>query len=87
MRLVMDPLGMVAEVVELESLKRWDQIPPVHHLTDYSAIGEEQKHATSPFPFDPVINSKIALWYVLIKSLFEVTFVPLRSSRIKFRVI
>lgn len=62
MRLVMDPLGMVAEVVEFESLKRWHQTPPVHHLTDYSAIGEERKHTTSPFPFDPVINDKIALW-------------------------
>lgn len=75
----MDPLGMVAEVVELESLKRWHQIPPVHHLTDYSAIGEEQKHTTSPFPFDPIINDKIALWYVLIKLYFKVTLVQLRS--------
>lgn len=67
MRLVMDPLGTAAEVVELESLKRWSQTPPVHHLTDYSAIGEEQKHITSPFPFDPSINDKIALWYVHMK--------------------
>ena len=62
----MEPLGMVAEVVDVESLKRWSQIPPVHHLTDYSAIGEEQKHTTSPFPFNSTINDKIALWYVRV---------------------
>jgi len=78
MRLVMDPLGMVAEVVEFESLKRWHQIPPVHHLTDYSAIGEERKHATSPFPFNPAVNYKIALWYVSIKLCDKVYAVQLR---------
>jgi hypothetical protein len=78
MRLVMDPLGMVAEVVEFESLKRWHQTPPVHHLTDYSAIGEERKHATSPFPFNPAINYKIALWYVSMKLCDKVSSVQLR---------
>nr|CAD7424126.1 unnamed protein product [Timema monikensis] len=57
MRLVMDPLGKAAEIVEVDSLKRWSHSPAVHHLT-----GEEKNQSDSPFPYNPQINDKIVLW-------------------------
>ncbi|XP_068081314.1 protein GDAP2 homolog isoform X2 [Anabrus simplex] len=62
MRLVMDPLGMVAEVVDVYSLKRWSQVPSNQHVTDYSILGEERKHSASPFPYDASLNRKLSLW-------------------------
>nr|CAD7440373.1 unnamed protein product [Timema bartmani] len=56
MRLVMDPLGKAAEIVEVDSLKRWSHSPAVHHLT-----GEEKNQSDSPFPYNPQLNDKIVL--------------------------
>nr|CAD7596630.1 unnamed protein product [Timema genevievae] len=57
MRLVMDPLGKAAEIVEVDSLKRWSHSPAVHHLT-----GEEKNQSDSSFPYNPQLNDKIVLW-------------------------
>lgn len=62
MRLVMEPLGVPAEVVHPGSLKRWTDFSPNHHYIDYSASGEPPNHNTSPFPCDTELNRKIILW-------------------------
>lgn len=64
MRLVMEPLGVPAEVVHPGSLKRWTDFSPNHHYIDYSASGEPPNHNTSPFPCDTELNRKIILWCV-----------------------
>lgn len=65
MQLIMEPLGIPTNMVVPSSLKRWSDTVPLHHLVDYEATGESPKHAISPFPFDPELNHKIIIWYVL----------------------
>lgn len=58
----MDPLGVSAGIIDSSNLKRWSQISP-RDLPDSSNFGNQEKvHSESPFPFDPMINKKIALW-------------------------
>ncbi|XP_012276397.1 protein GDAP2 homolog [Orussus abietinus] len=60
---LMEPLGVAPEVVELGALKRWSDFPVQHPFTDYStSLGEPAHHATSPFPCQPPLNTKIAIW-------------------------
>lgn len=64
MRIIMNqqPLGVAPDVVYPGDLKRWSEVTPSHHLTDYSTAGEVPKHHVSPFPCDPEINHKVILW-------------------------
>lgn len=62
MRLVMEPLGVPADVVCPANLKRWTDFSPIHHLTDYHSTSEPPRHSTSPFPCDAGLNRKIILW-------------------------
>ncbi|XP_015589859.1 protein GDAP2 homolog isoform X3 [Cephus cinctus] len=60
---LMEPLGVAPEVVELGALRRWTDLHIQHRFTDYSnVLGEPAHHATSPFPCQPSLNVKIALW-------------------------
>ncbi|XP_046625614.1 protein GDAP2 homolog [Neodiprion virginianus] len=60
---LMEPLGVAPEVVELGTLKRWSDYPVQHRFTDYSnSQGEPAHHPASPFPCQPLLNNKIALW-------------------------
>lgn len=57
-----EPLGVAPTIVPHTSAVRWNDTPAAQFLTDYSVVGEAPKHAVSPFPYNPEVNSKIALW-------------------------
>ncbi|XP_017796657.1 PREDICTED: protein GDAP2 homolog [Habropoda laboriosa] len=60
---LMEPLGVVQYVVEPGALKKWSDYPVQHRFTDYSnSIGEPTHHTISPFPCQPALNNKLALW-------------------------
>ncbi|XP_050464150.1 protein GDAP2 homolog [Cataglyphis hispanica] len=60
---LMEPLGIAQDIVEPAALKRWADYPIQHRFTDYSeSIRETAHHAISPFPCQPSLNNKLALW-------------------------
>lgn len=60
---LMEPLGVAPDVVETGALKKWSDFPVQHRFTDYSnSIGEPTHHTISPFPCQPTLNNKLALW-------------------------
>ncbi|KAK0097001.1 hypothetical protein PV326_003644 [Microctonus aethiopoides] len=60
---LMEPLGIAPDVVELKTLTRWAEVPIQHRYTDYSnTLGEANHYTECPFPYQPAINRKIALW-------------------------
>jgi len=60
---LMEPLGIAQDIVEPAVLKRWADYPIQHRYTDYSdSIRETAHHAISPFPCQPSLNNKLALW-------------------------
>lgn len=67
MRIIMnqEPLGVAHDIVSVGNLRRWSDVSPSHHFTDYSNIGEAPKHTQPPFAYDAEINHKIVLWWVL----------------------
>ncbi|XP_063244031.1 protein GDAP2 homolog [Bacillus rossius redtenbacheri] len=69
MRLVMDPLGKAADVVEAGALQPWAQVAPAHRPTDYSSLAEDRRHVASPFPCNHRLNKKVVLWVGNIASL------------------
>ncbi|GLG96558.1 Protein mono-ADP-ribosyltransferase PARP14 [Gryllus bimaculatus] len=71
MRLVMDPLGRAAEVVEAAALPRWSHTTPPRSLLGLGGDasgggggggGGPEGRPRSAFPCDPALNEKIALW-------------------------
>lgn len=59
----MEPFGVDLEVIEITALKRWADFPTQHRFSDYSrALGNSANYAASPFPCQPMLNNKIALW-------------------------
>ncbi|XP_023246100.1 protein GDAP2 homolog [Copidosoma floridanum] len=60
---LMEPLGVDLEVIEVSALKRWADFPTQHRFSDYSrALGNAAQYSASPFPCQPLLNNKIALW-------------------------
>ncbi|XP_071568884.1 protein GDAP2 homolog isoform X1 [Temnothorax nylanderi] len=60
---LMEPLGVAQDIVESAVLKRWADYPIQHRYTDYSdSTRETAHHAISPFPCQPSLNNKLALW-------------------------
>lgn len=60
---LMEPLAFDHEAVELSALKRWANFPTQHRFTDYSNSLIDSAHYTvSPFPCQPTLNNKIAIW-------------------------
>ncbi|XP_032681280.1 protein GDAP2 homolog isoform X2 [Odontomachus brunneus] len=60
---LMEPLGVAQDIVEPAVLKRWADYPVQHRYTDYSeSMRETAHHAISPFPCQPSLNNKLALW-------------------------
>ena len=60
---LMEPLGVAPDMVETGALKKWSDFPVQHRFTDYSSsIGEPTHHTISPFPCQPALNNKLALW-------------------------
>jgi hypothetical protein len=51
--------GLTPEIVEVTSLKRWSDIPP---LPLGPPINPSDNLQPSPFPFEPRLNDKIVLW-------------------------
>lgn len=64
-----EPLGVAHDIVSVGNLRRWSDVSPSHHFTDYSNIGEAPKHTQPPFAYDAEINHKIVLWTGDISSL------------------
>ncbi|CAG2104648.1 unnamed protein product [Medioppia subpectinata] len=59
----LDSESATPHVVETHQLKLWSQIS-AKDLQDLRLLSADEKiHETSPFPFSPQINSKIALWF------------------------
>ncbi|XP_031783736.1 protein GDAP2 homolog [Nasonia vitripennis] len=61
---LMEPLAFDHEAVELSALKRWADFPTQHRFADYSnSLTDSAAHYTvSPFPCQPTLNNKIAIW-------------------------
>ncbi|KAL2719434.1 protein GDAP2 [Vespula squamosa] len=60
---LMEPLRIAPDVVDISALKKWTDFPVQHRFTDYSnSIDEPSHHTISPFPCQPALNNKIALW-------------------------
>lgn len=60
---LMEPLGVDLEAVELSALKRWADFPTQHRYADYSdSLGDSAQYTVSPFPCQPSLNNKIAIW-------------------------
>ncbi|XP_067123073.1 protein GDAP2 homolog [Centruroides vittatus] len=65
----MDPLGIVPEIVDIYTLKKWGEISP-REIPEAGLFGNQEKvHSSSPFPCNEQINKKIALWVGDISSL------------------
>ncbi|XP_013777729.1 protein GDAP2 homolog [Limulus polyphemus] len=58
----MDPLGVLVDIVDINSLKPWSQSRP-KSLHNASNFGNQEKiHQISPFPYSNYINNKVILW-------------------------
>uniref|UniRef100_T1JKQ9 Macro domain-containing protein n=1 Tax=Strigamia maritima TaxID=126957 RepID=T1JKQ9_STRMM len=62
----MDPLGVVSEVIDINTLKRWNDIAHAEFGTKENGKTRLKKN---PFPFDENINKKVVLWFGELESL------------------
>ena len=60
---LMDPLNIDLAVVDGSSLKRWSDTTVTNRYADYSnTLVDSAQYTVSPFPCQPTLNTKIALW-------------------------
>ena len=65
----MDPLGARPNIVDVDSIARWNTSDPEGPPPNVDDSQLPSSHVISPFPVREDLNSKVALWYASVTSI------------------